>query len=88
MLLRMPDAAQPRAHIVTVYGLYARDTGWLPISLLVRLLAELDVDEPAVRSAISRLKREATRNSRFSSHERSLSEERPRVKRRSTIMRD
>jgi phenylacetic acid degradation operon negative regulatory protein len=57
MLLRMSDAAQPRAHIVTIYGLYARDTGWLPISLLVRLLAELDVDEPAVRSAISRLKR-------------------------------
>jgi phenylacetic acid degradation operon negative regulatory protein len=31
--------------------------GWLPVSLLVRLLAELDVDEAAVRSAISRLKR-------------------------------
>ena len=31
--------------------------GWLPVALLVRLLAELDVDETAVRSAISRLKR-------------------------------
>jgi phenylacetic acid degradation operon negative regulatory protein len=74
------DATQPRALIVTIYGLYARDgaapdhlsggridgppistaadgTGWLPVSLLVRLLAELAVDEPAVRSAISRLKR-------------------------------
>jgi phenylacetic acid degradation operon negative regulatory protein len=48
----------PRALIVTVYGLYARESsGWLPISGLVRLLAELDVDSPAVRSATSRLKR-------------------------------
>src|SRR6266511_2326518 len=48
----------PRALIVTVYGLYARESsGWLPISGLVRLLAELDVDESAVRSATSRLKR-------------------------------
>jgi phenylacetic acid degradation operon negative regulatory protein len=67
------DAAQPRALIVTIYGLYGRGTpergrgrsisgvadgaGWLPVWILVRLLAELDVDEPAVRSAISRLKR-------------------------------
>jgi phenylacetic acid degradation operon negative regulatory protein len=35
----------------------ADGAGWLPVSLLVRLLAELAVDEPAVRSAISRLKR-------------------------------
>jgi phenylacetic acid degradation operon negative regulatory protein len=82
-----PAAAQPRALIVTIYGLYARGErgqlghipptpipptpitpappssagtggdGWLPVSLVVRLLAELDVDEAAVRSAISRLKR-------------------------------
>jgi phenylacetic acid degradation operon negative regulatory protein len=99
------DVEQPRALIVTIYGLYARDSaqgsrnaardsvqgsgykardsaqslgheardsahgsghaalgpadvaGWLPVSALVRMLAELDVDEPAVRSAISRLKR-------------------------------
>ncbi|MQA25772.1 MAG: PaaX family transcriptional regulator [Micromonosporaceae bacterium] len=51
-------SAQPRALIVTVYGLYARETGgWLSVSALIRLLAELGVDEPAVRSAISRLKR-------------------------------
>ncbi len=66
-------AVQPRALIVTVYGLYGRGElaqlppaasasaprgdGWLPISLLVRLLAHLDVDDAAVRSAISRLKR-------------------------------
>lgn len=50
--------AQPRALIVTVYGLYAREMGgWLSISVLIRLMAELGVDEPAVRSAISRLKR-------------------------------
>ena len=52
-----PLAAQPRALIVTIYGLYAREAGgWLSIAGLIRLLAELDVDEPAVRSAISRLK--------------------------------
>lgn len=51
-------SAQPRALIVTVYGLYAREVGgWLSVSVLIRLLAELGVDEPAVRSAISRLKR-------------------------------
>lgn len=50
--------AQPRALIVTIYGLYAREAGgWLPVAMLVRLLAQLGVDEPAVRSAISRLKR-------------------------------
>ena len=43
---------------MTVYGLYARsDGGWLSVAALIRLLAELGVDEPAVRSAISRLKR-------------------------------
>lgn len=48
----------PRALIVTVYGLYAREEGgFLPVAALVRLLAELAVDEAAVRSAISRLKR-------------------------------
>ncbi len=51
-------AFRPRALIVTIYGLYARDgSGWLSVSTLVRLLAELEVDEPAVRSSISRLKR-------------------------------
>ncbi len=49
--------AQPRALIVTIYGLYARDTdGWFSIAALIKLMAELGVDEPAVRSAISRLK--------------------------------
>jgi phenylacetic acid degradation operon negative regulatory protein len=50
-------SAQPRALIVTIYGLYARDTeGWVSIAALIKLMAELGVDEPAVRSAISRLK--------------------------------
>ncbi|MGW5649329.1 PaaX family transcriptional regulator [Saccharopolyspora sp. NPDC003752] len=49
---------QPRQLIVTLYGLYAREAGgWLSVASLVRLLADLGVDEPAVRSSISRLKR-------------------------------
>lgn len=50
--------AQPRALIVTIYGLYAREVGgWLSVGSLVKLMAEIGVDEPAVRSSISRLKR-------------------------------
>ena len=49
---------QPRALIVTLYGLYAREAGgWLSVRALITLLAEVDVDAQAVRSAISRLKR-------------------------------
>jgi len=48
----------PRALIVTAYGLYARESGgWLSISSLIRLMAVVGVEEPAVRSSISRLKR-------------------------------
>ncbi len=51
-------AAQPRRLIVTVYGLYSRaEGGWMSVASLISLLAELGVDEPAVRSSISRLKR-------------------------------
>jgi phenylacetic acid degradation operon negative regulatory protein len=51
-------SARPGHLIVTVYGLYARSGGgWLSVAALIRLLAELEVDESAVRSAISRLKR-------------------------------
>jgi phenylacetic acid degradation operon negative regulatory protein len=43
---------------VTVYGLYARaEGGWMSVASLVSLLADVGVDEPAVRSSISRLKR-------------------------------
>jgi phenylacetic acid degradation operon negative regulatory protein len=53
-----PRPAQPRALIVTIYGLYARESGgWMSVAALIRLMAELGVDEPAVRSSISRLKR-------------------------------
>lgn len=50
--------AQPRSLIVTIYGSYAREAGgWLSVAALIRLLESLGVDEPAVRSSISRLKR-------------------------------
>jgi phenylacetic acid degradation operon negative regulatory protein len=49
---------RPRALIVSVYGLYARDTGgWMSVASIIRLLAQCNVDEAAVRSAIFRLKR-------------------------------
>lgn len=52
---------QPRQLIVTVYGLYARAAhDWLPIAAVVRLLQDLGVSAPAVRSSISRLKRRDT----------------------------
>ncbi len=48
----------PRALIVTLYGLYAREAGgWLSVASVIRLLAHCQADEPAVRSAIFRLKR-------------------------------
>lgn len=51
-------AVAPRQLIVTLYGLYARPAGGrLSVAALVRLMAGLGVDEPAVRSSISRLKR-------------------------------
>jgi phenylacetic acid degradation operon negative regulatory protein len=52
------ETAQPRHLIVTVYGLYARETGgWMSVARIIALLNDLGVDEPAVRSSISRLKR-------------------------------
>jgi phenylacetic acid degradation operon negative regulatory protein len=51
-------SARLRHLIVTIYGLYARsDGGWLSVAALIRLLGDIQVDEPAARSAISRLKR-------------------------------
>jgi phenylacetic acid degradation operon negative regulatory protein len=48
---------QPRALIVTIYGLYARASGgWLSVASVIALMAGLGIDEPAVRSSISRLK--------------------------------
>ena len=58
-------SARPRHLIVTVYGLYARpDGGWLSVAALIRLLADVGVEEAAVRSAISRLKRRGIVQSR------------------------
>ena len=49
---------KPRALIVTIYGLYAREAGgWMSVASIIRLLAQCAVDQPAVRSAIFRLKR-------------------------------
>ncbi|GAA3793714.1 PaaX family transcriptional regulator C-terminal domain-containing protein [Amycolatopsis tucumanensis] len=51
-------APKPRALIVTVYGLYAREAGgWMSVASLIQLLAQCGVDEPSVRSSIFRLKR-------------------------------
>ena len=49
---------QPRSLIVTIYGSYAREAGgWMSVATLIRLMEALGVDEPAVRSSTSRLKR-------------------------------
>lgn len=57
-VLSQSRGTQPRALIVTIYGLYAREAGsWLSVSALIELLSGLGVEEPAVRSSISRLKR-------------------------------
>ena len=58
-------SARLRHLIITVYGLYARhDGGWLSVATLIRLLADLGIDESATRSAISRLKRRGILQSR------------------------
>ncbi|MGW0802533.1 PaaX family transcriptional regulator [Nonomuraea sp. NPDC002799] len=55
---------QPRALIVTVYGLYAREVGgWMSVASVIKLLAQHGVDAPSVRSAVFRLKRRGLLNS-------------------------
>ena len=52
-----PQPPRPRALIVTIYGLYARESGgWLSVASLIRLMGGLGADQAAVRSSISRLK--------------------------------
>jgi phenylacetic acid degradation operon negative regulatory protein len=52
------SVASPRDLILTFYGLFREGIGgWISIAHLIRLMAEVDVDAPAVRSAVSRLKR-------------------------------
>ncbi|MFJ7157400.1 PaaX family transcriptional regulator C-terminal domain-containing protein [Streptomyces sp. NPDC101118] len=49
---------RPSSLISTVYGAFLRRLGgWISIADLITLMAELDVDGPAVRSATSRLKK-------------------------------
>jgi phenylacetic acid degradation operon negative regulatory protein len=49
---------QPRQLIVTLFGLYARgEHNWLSVASIVRMMDDLGVEGPAVRSSISRLKR-------------------------------
>ncbi|MFF7178083.1 PaaX family transcriptional regulator C-terminal domain-containing protein [Streptomyces sp. NPDC008121] len=49
---------RPSSLINTVFGAFLRRLGgWISIADLITLMAELDVDGPAVRSAISRLKK-------------------------------
>lgn len=48
----------PNALILGIYGAFVRGLGgWLAISHLIAMLADLEVDEHAVRAATSRLKR-------------------------------
>ncbi|MET9609404.1 PaaX family transcriptional regulator C-terminal domain-containing protein [Streptomyces sp. NPDC006512] len=49
---------RPSSLINTVYGAFARRLGgWISVADLITLMSELDVDGPAARSAISRLKK-------------------------------
>jgi phenylacetic acid degradation operon negative regulatory protein len=44
--------------IITLFGFYSRSGGGaLPVSVIIRLMTDLGVDAPAVRSSISRLKK-------------------------------
>ncbi|MEV7600809.1 PaaX family transcriptional regulator C-terminal domain-containing protein [Kitasatospora sp. NPDC089797] len=61
----MPESTlsttRPGSLINTVYGEFVRRLGgWISIADLIALMTELDVDGPAVRSAISRLKKAGT----------------------------
>ncbi|MFI2779979.1 PaaX family transcriptional regulator [Streptomyces sp. ALB3] len=50
--------------ITTLFGLYARgEANWLSVAALVRLMSDLGVEAPAVRSSVSRMKRRGTLNS-------------------------
>ncbi|MEU3020433.1 PaaX family transcriptional regulator C-terminal domain-containing protein [Nocardiopsis sp. NPDC007018] len=52
------ERRRPRSLIVSFFGTHARDLGgWIGVGDLIALMSGLDVDGPAVRSAVSRLKR-------------------------------
>lgn len=49
---------RPRALIVTLYGLYAREAGgWMSVASVIKLLGHCGIDPSSARSAIFRLKR-------------------------------
>ena len=51
-------AARPQSLIITTYGAYSRPIGgWFSVSSLLTLLGEVGIDDPSVRSALSRFKR-------------------------------
>jgi phenylacetic acid degradation operon negative regulatory protein len=51
-------AARPRSQILYIYGGFARRLGgWLRVSTLLELMADLGVEPPAVRAAVTRMKR-------------------------------
>lgn len=58
---RVRSEIQPRQLITSLVGLYARaEHNWLSVATIIDLMADLEVDAPAVRSSISRLKRRGT----------------------------
>src|SRR3954467_6992042 len=51
-------AAVPRSLLMTFFGAFLRRVGgWISVADLVALMAGLELDEQAVRSAVSRLER-------------------------------
>jgi phenylacetic acid degradation operon negative regulatory protein len=49
--------SRPRSLIVSFFGAYGREIGgWVSVAGLIRLMAELDIPDQAIRSAVSRLK--------------------------------
>jgi phenylacetic acid degradation operon negative regulatory protein len=53
-----PAWPTPKSLILTIYGAHVRDLGgWLAVSHLLVLMEELGHDAPAVRTAVSRMKR-------------------------------
>lgn len=51
-------SGRPQSLIITVYGAYSRPLGgWFSVASLLTLLGEVGIDDPSVRSALSRFKR-------------------------------
>ncbi len=51
-------ATRPQSLLITVYGAYSRSLGgWFAVSTILRLLGDMGIEDPAVRSALSRFKR-------------------------------